>query len=90
MNIVKEVGDIFGEVIFLYRLGCVFEILDFFEEKVLGYYKFSVEVFNGMRSFVFEDVFKISFCEIKNDVYIVLWRILLKFKRVEEVLFVVE
>lgn len=48
-------------------------------EEVIYYYENSVKMFNYIRSkFIFNDEWKISLCNMYDEVYLKLWWLLLK------------
>ena len=85
LNIAREVGDKCGEGYACYSLGRDFELSGRLHEA-LDHYRCSVKVHNDIRHLQVEDVWKVSFRDMRQDVYTALWRFLVRLSKIDEAL----
>ena len=85
LNIAREVGDKCGEGCACYSLGLDYEFSGRFHEA-LDHYRSSVKVYNDIRHLQVEDVWKVSFRDMHNNVYTAFWRFLLRLSKTNEAL----
>ena len=89
LKIAREVGDKCGEGCACYSLGCDFELSGRLQEA-LDHYRSSVNVYNDIRHLQVEDVWKVSFRNMRKYVYTAFWRFLVRLSKFGEALFAAE
>ena len=85
LNIARQLGDKCGEGCACYSLGHKYELSGRFYEA-LDHFRSGVKVYNDIRHLQVKDVWKVSFRDMRNNVYTAFWRFLVKLSKIDEAL----